>query len=276
MNRAIGFLFIVFLLILWEAACRMAWLDPIYFPTPSSIFITLGELILTKEFREQIGTTLKRAGIGYLCAVLVAVPVGLLMGKFRWVGLLLEPLVEILRPMPSAAIIPIAILLLGIDNEMKIFVIFFGSIWAIVVSTIDGIKAVDPLLVDTGRLLQLNWFQTMIKIILPSALPSIATGMKISLAIALILTITSEMIAGSDGLGYFIIDTQRGFAYRQMFAGIITLGLIGYLVSQTFNFLEKRILFWQYIPRRKSRRRLSDLTSLVKKAKTYAIGTARK
>lgn len=275
MSRGIGFLFIIFLLLLWELACRMVWLDPIYFPAPSSIFFTLGELVLTKEFGEQIGTTLKRAGLGYLWAVLIAVPVGLLMGKFRWVGLLLEPLVDILRPMPSAAIIPIAILLLGIDNEMKISVVFFGSLWAIVVSTIDGIKAIDPLLIDTGRLLHLNWFQTMTKIVLPSALPSIATGMKISLAIALILAITSEMVAGSDGLGYFIIDTQRGFAYRQMFAGIIMLGIIGYVVSQTFNFLEKRVLFWHYIPRAKSGRKFQALTGWFRRAKTYAIGTAR-
>lgn len=252
MNRSAGFILILLLLSLSEIACRLHWLDPIYFPPPTSIAAELLSLLQTKALWGHIGATILRAGVGYLCAMVIAVPVGLLMGKFRWVNILLEPIVDVLRHMPSAAVIPVAIILFGIEDQMKIFVVIFGAMWSTIVSTVDGIRGVDSLLLDTGRLMQLSSSQMITRIVLPAALPTIVTGMRISLAIALILTVTSEMIAGSNGLGYFILDAERGFAFQRMYAGIVIIGVIGYISSRLFVLVENRLLFWHYIPRTES------------------------
>lgn len=252
MKQISGFIFIIFILFVIEIICRLNWLDAVYFPAPSSIITKLFELITAKAIWIHIGNTIWRAFVGFSIAMLIAVPAGLLIGEFSALRNLLEPLIEMLRPIPSAAIIPVAILLFGIDDKMKISVIIFGSLWSTIVGAIDGVRGVDSLLIDTGRLMQFSRFQMLWKIILPSALPTIFTGMRISLAIALILTITSEMIAGSNGLGYFILDSQRAFAFREMFAGIILVGAIGYISSRIFLWVDQYTLFWFYASRRRS------------------------
>jgi len=249
MKRAAGFSLILGIILLLEVACRFGLLDRVYFPPPSLILASLVDLLRGWDLWSHVGVTVMRGSIGYIIAMTVAIPTGLLMGKFRLVNTLLEPIVDILRPMPSAAVIPVAIILFGIEDKMKIAVIIFGAVWPTIISTIDGIRSVDPLVLDTGRLLQLTPSQMLLRIALPAASPTIATGMRISLAIALILAVTSEMIAGSNGLGYFILDAERGFAFRNMYAGIVMLGLIGYLSSRLFVLAERRMLFWHYVPR---------------------------
>jgi NitT/TauT family transport system permease protein/sulfonate transport system permease protein len=252
MQKLSGFIFILFLLILIEIFCRLNWLDSVYFPPPTQIFVKLFELLFQQSMWIHIGFTLLRAFVGFSIAMVIAIPCGLLIGEFQPARNLLEPIIEMLRPLPSAAVIPVAILLFGIEDKMKIAVIIFGSIWSTIVGAIDGVRSVDSLLVDTGRLFQLNRLQLLYKIILPSALPTIFTGMRISLAIALILTVTSEMIAGSNGLGYFILDSQRSFAFREMFAGIIIVGTIGFISSKIFLWIDQKILFWYYASRTRS------------------------
>jgi ABC-type nitrate/sulfonate/bicarbonate transport system permease component len=252
MKRSVGFAFIVGILAALEVVCRAGWLDATYFPPPTVVFASLYKLLRDGALLMHLGATLSRALVGFGCATLVAVPAGMLIGEFRWMRYLLEPLVDMLRPMPSAAVIPVAILLFGIGNEMKIAVIIFGSLWPTIIGTVDGIRGVDPLLVDTGRLLQLSPAQSLLRIVLPAAMPTIVTSMRISLAIALILTVTSEMIAGSDGLGYFILDSERSFAFPEMFAGIIVVGLVGYVASRGFALLDGKILFWHYASRTRS------------------------
>jgi len=255
MRRIRGFLFIVVLLLFVEALCRLHLLDPVYFPPPSLVAIELIRLMGTNIIWAHIGHTVLRTAVGYCCAMAIAIPVGLLVGEFKLLRDLLEPLIEMLRPMPSAAVIPVAILLFGIDDQMKISVIIFGSLWPTIVSTVDGVRGVDALLIDTGRLMQLTKIQSMTTVILPAALPIIMTGMRISLAIALILAVTAEMIAGTNGLGYFILDTQRSFAFKEMFAGIVVVGMLGYIVSRGFTWAEGRVLFWYYAPRARSEAR---------------------
>ena len=143
------------------------------------------------------------------------------MGRSRRIALLLNPIAEILRPIPSAAIIPVAILFLGIDERMKIAVVVFGSTLPILLNTIYGVRSVDLLLIDTGRTFNLSRLAFLRKIVIPAALPSIATGLRISLAISLILTITVEMIAGNSGLGFLILDYERSFRYAGVYAGVV-------------------------------------------------------
>jgi ABC-type nitrate/sulfonate/bicarbonate transport system permease component len=243
-NKLLGFALVIVLLLLWEGISRLKFVNPIFLPPFSEIIIALIKTTLSGELPKHIGYTIFRCFLGYFLATFVAVPIGIMMGRSKLVYSLFEPLVEMLRPIPSAAIIPVAILFLGIYTKMKLAVIIFGSLWPILINTFHGVRGIDPILVDTGRTFNLNKKQFLMKIIIPGASPSIATGMRISLAIALILAITVEMIAGSDGLGFYIIDWERSFHFKEMYAGIFALGILGYLINFLFLKVDSKVMRW--------------------------------
>jgi ABC-type nitrate/sulfonate/bicarbonate transport system permease component len=189
--------------------------------------------------------SLWRIFAGFAIACVVAVPLGLLMGTSGFIYRLLEPITEFIRPIPSSAYIPVAILILGIDNEMKIFVITLACLFPVLLNTYGGVRAIDPVLIDTGRTFGVSKLKSLWQIILPAALPSILTGMRISLGIALIVSVVSEMITGNSGIGYFILDMQRVFRVPEMFAGIFMLGLLGYIINFGFLRVESHFLRWR-------------------------------
>jgi ABC-type nitrate/sulfonate/bicarbonate transport system permease component len=239
-----GFLLIAAILLLWELASARHWIDPVSMPQVSAIAAAWfrnmnGELLMS------LGPSLWRIGVGFGLATVVAVPLGLLMGSIPFVYRLFEPITEFIRPIPSSAYIPVAILFLGIDNEMKIFVVFLAALFPILLNTYSGVRGVDPVLIDTGRTLGVSWQRTLWSIILPATLPSILTGMRVSLGISLIVVVVAEMIAGSSGIGYFILDMQRVFRVPEMFAGILTLGMLGFAFNFIFLKAEGYLLRWR-------------------------------
>jgi ABC-type nitrate/sulfonate/bicarbonate transport system permease component len=240
-----GFLLFALLLLLWEVASAWQLVDPISVPRVSAIFSSWIDSITHGELLRQLLPSLARIFAGFALAAVVAVPLGLMMGSISAVYRLLEPLTEFIRPIPAAAYIPVAILFLGIGNQMKIFVVFLACLFPILLNTYGGVRGVDPVLVDTGRTFGVSRLKTLWQIVLPAALPSILTGMRISLGIALIVAIVAEMITGNSGVGYFILDMQRVFRVPEMFAGIFTLGLLGYLINYAFLQIERHFLRWR-------------------------------
>jgi ABC-type nitrate/sulfonate/bicarbonate transport system permease component len=243
-ERLAGLILIIVLLLIWEAASKLALVNPIFLPPFSEIIATLVNMILKGELINHVGYTVFRCFLGYFLAILVAVPLGIMMGRSKFLYRVFEPLVEMLRPLPSAAIIPVAILFLGIHTKMKLAVIMFGSLWPILINTIHGVRGIDPILIDTGRTFNLDQKKLLTKIIIPGASPNIVTGMRISLAIALILAVTVEMVAGSDGLGFCIIDWERSFRFKEMYAGIFALGILGYLINYLFLRIDNKFMRW--------------------------------
>ena len=241
-----GFLLIAVLLILWEIASANKWIDPITFPRVSVIATSWWTTIWTKgDLLRQLMPSLGRIFAGFGLAAIVAVPLGLLMGTTPIVYRLLEPITEFIRPIPSSAYIPVAILFLGIGNEMKIFVIFLACTFPILLNTYGGVRGIDPVLIDTGRTFGVGRLKTLWQIILPASMPNILTGMRISLGIALIVAVVAEMITGNSGIGYFILDMQRIFRVPEMFAGIFTLGLLGFFINFVFLRIEGYFLRWR-------------------------------
>ncbi len=233
------------LLVLWEVSSARGLVDPVSVPRVSAIFSSWIASIADGELFLQLVFTIRRILFGFSLAVAVAVPLGLVMGSIPFVYRLLEPLTEFIRPIPSSAYIPVAILFLGIGDEMKIFVIFLACIFPILLNTYGGVHGIDPILIDTGRTFGISRIMALWQIMLPAALPSILTGMRISLGIALIVSVVAEMISGNSGIGYFILDMQRVFRVPEMFAGIFTLGLLGYLINFIFLRVEGRFLRWR-------------------------------
>ncbi len=241
-----GFLLILVLLAAWEGASAAHLIDSLTFPRVTVIFESWWRSLVTQgELTRQLMPSLGRIFMGFALAAIVGVPLGLLMGTISMVYRLLEPITEFIRPIPSSAYIPVAILFLGIGNEMKVFVVFLACMFPILLNTYGGVRGVDPVLIDTGRTFGLSRTRALWQIILPAALPSILTGMRISLGIALIVAVVAEMITGNSGIGYFILDMQRIFRVPEMFAGIFTLGLLGFLINFIFLRLEGYFLRWR-------------------------------
>ena len=167
------------------------------------------------------------------------------MGLFDRVRHALEVVVETARPIPPPVIVPVAMLFFGLGDGMKIFVIFFSCAWPILLNTIDGVRNIDRVLVHTARTFGLSQRKAIMKVILPAASPQIVTGLRISLAITLILVVISEMVGSTDGIGYFILDAQRRFKVAQMYAGMFALAVLGYTLNQLFNLLQRLLLPWQ-------------------------------
>ena len=243
-----GFLLIAVLLVLWEYASAEKLIDPVSMPRISVIAASWWRSIDGGPLLHALLPTLGRIFAGFALAVVVAVPLGLLMGSVSLVYRLVEPITEFIRPIPSSAYIPVAILFLGIDNEMKVFVVFVACLFPILLNTYGGVRAVDPVLIDTGRTFGVTRIAALWRIVLPAALPSILTGMRISLGIALIVAVVAEMIAGNSGIGYFILDMQRIFRVPEMFAGIFTLGVLGFAINFVFLAIESRLLHWRGTP----------------------------
>jgi ABC-type nitrate/sulfonate/bicarbonate transport system permease component len=237
--------FVLCLLAAWESAAQLGWLNPLVIPRLSRILESFSALVLSGQIPLQIIASLKRALLGYVLAALVFIPLGIAMGLFARVRRALVVIIEMLRPVPPPVIIPVAMLFFGLEDAMKVFVIFFSCAWPILLNTIDGVRNIDPLLVQTAKTFGLSRRRMILEVVFPASLPQIITGLRVSLPIMLILVVISEMVGSSDGIGYFILDSQRRFRVAQMYAGMVALAILGYALNQLFNALAGLLVPWQ-------------------------------
>jgi ABC-type nitrate/sulfonate/bicarbonate transport system permease component len=150
-----------------------------------------------------------------------------------------------MRAIPPPALIPLFIVLLGIGDSMKVAMILFGVIWPILLNTVDGVRSVDALHLDTARIFGVSRRDVLFRVVLPSAGPKIFAGLRVSLSIAVILMVISEMVATLNGIGFTLVQAQRNFRMLDVWAGILMLGLIGYVLNTFLSLIERRVLRWQ-------------------------------
>lgn len=239
-----GLAVLVGCLALWEVLARQSTALAAYFPPASAVLATLATIIGNGELLTHVAASLWRFAQGYALAATLAVGAGLCFGLWRPLYALFEPLIELLRPMPSPATIPIAILFLGIGDQMKVAVTVYACSWPILLNTIDGVRAIDSVLMNTAATFRLSPWERFWKVVLPAASPQIVTGLRVSLAIALILVTTSEMVVSNDGLGFYILDRQRSFQIPEMYAAIVALALIGYALNWLFLTVDGWAMAW--------------------------------
>lgn len=242
-SRGSGVILILLLLALWQFSALYVMDTPTW-PPVTRIFQAWISDLLDGTLITNLVATFWRQMLGYWLAVVLGIGVGLAMGYFRVAYNLLEPLIEVFRPIPGPAYLPVLVLFVGIGDEMKVVLILVASLFPILLNTYSGVRAIDPVQFDTARTLGLTTMQTLREIVLPAALPQILTGMRISLAISLILAILSEMIVSNDGLGYFTLLAERTFKVPDMYAGIFTLAMFGYALNRLFLFGEARLIRW--------------------------------
>lgn len=230
---------------IWQLVANFKLISPVFLPGPDRAWAALMRGLATGDLTSKLVGTLEHMAYGWLAASIAGIALGALIGSSRLMRAYIAPSLEFLRPLPVSAIIPVAIAMLGLTQGMALFVIAFGAIWPIMLATIHGFGAVEPRLYEVARALQMSRSAVVFKIALPSALPDILAGMRLSLTVALILSVVCEVLAGLDGLGHWVLLSARAFRSADLFAGVILLGATGYVTSVAMSLAERRLLAWQ-------------------------------
>ncbi|MGA2043646.1 MAG: ABC transporter permease [Roseiarcus sp.] len=230
---------------LWQLVADLRLVSPVFLPGPDRAWGALVHGFSTGALQARLAGTIAHMLEGWLLASLAGVALGALIGSSRVMRAYVGPTLELLRPLPASAVIPLAIAIFGFSQAMAIGVIAFGAIWPMLLSTVHGFAAVEPRLYEVARALQLPRWQVAAKIALPSALPDILAGLRLGLTVALILAVVCEMIAGLDGLGQWVLLAARMFHSADVFAGVILLGALGYAGALALNLAERRLLAWR-------------------------------
>lgn len=230
------------LLVLWGVLS--AGSKTFYFPPLTDILTTFKDTWLFKRVGSDVVPSLERMFGGFAIAVVLGVVGGLMLGLSARARRAAAPIVEFLRAIPPPALLPFAILVVGVGASMKVFIIAFVCVWPILLNTIDGVTSVDPTLRDTTRVYGIPDRDRIWRVMLPAASPQIFAGLRTAVSLALILMVISEMVASTNGIGYFVLQSQRTFAIPEMWSGILLLGILGYVLNGGFVLLERRLLRW--------------------------------
>lgn len=220
--------------------------DPVSWPTFSDVAARLWERWIAdpEAWLRSLLPSMARLLIGWLAAVVVGIAVGTAIGLSARARDYVDPIVQFLRAIPPPALLPLFIVLLGIGDVMKVAMILFGVVWPILINTADGVGSVEQLHRDTGRVYRIGFRDELTRIVLPSAAPRIFAGLRVSLSIAVILMVISEIVATVNGVGFDLVQAQRSFRSLDVWATIVLLGIIGYTLNAVLATVEGRALSW--------------------------------
>jgi NitT/TauT family transport system permease protein len=229
----------------WEIFPRLGLVDATFLPPLSEVLTAWWDLLVSGQLWSHTEASLVRSSAGFGLAIVIAVPLGLLIGWYSPVANLLNPLLEVFRNTAALAILPVFVLILGLGETSKISIILYGCTWPTLLNTVSGVRTVDPLLIKSARSLGLGPVRPFQKVVLPAAVPTIFTGIRLAGAASILILIAAEMVGAKAGLGYLINYAQYNFAVPDMYAGIITISAIGLLVNQLLIATERRFSTWR-------------------------------
>lgn len=239
---------LVLLLVFWEVAPRLGLVDATFLPPFSEVLRALVELAGNGQLAANIEASLVRSLSGFVLAVLVAVPLGVLIGWYKPVSDLLGPVLQVFLNTAALALLPVFVLILGIGEASKISIVLYACTWPILLNTISAVRTVDPTLLKLARSLDLPAIRLFQKVVLPAALPTIFTGIRLAGAAAIVVVIAAEMVGAKAGLGYLINSSQYNFAIPEMYAGIVTISVVGVGFNQLLVAVERRLTSWRVDP----------------------------
>lgn len=241
----------IFLFALWWLTSADS--HSLFFPPLRRILDSFRSTFLNGDgFKTQIWPSVSHLLFGYAIAIVAGIAVGVLVALNRWFRELANPLLNFLRALPAPALLPFAIVAIGIGASMKVAIIAFGAFFPVLLNTVDGVRGIDLTAIETCNVYRLPLSLRLRSVILPGALPQIFTGMRVALQISLLLMVVSEMVASTGGIGYLILQSQQDFTTPKMWAGILLLGLLGFVLSLVFEFVERRLLRWYFALREES------------------------
>jgi len=249
LHGAVGFLLLI---VVGEIFGRSGIVPSSYLPPSSIVLVRAGELLFDGEFIGHVAATLSAWVSGLALAMLLAIPVGILIGTSEVAYRASSALVEFLRPIPSVALIPIAILILGTGIEMKVMLTVYAAFWPIFFNTISGVHDVDPTAKDTALSFNYSRWGVLTRVTLPSAAPHIFTGVRIASTVVLVVAISAELLAGGDaGIGTLIFQASiTGADAKTVYAATVLTGLLGLAINTALVYVERRMLFWKHSERK--------------------------
>lgn len=248
---AVRFGLLVALFGLWELALRGR--DSFQFKPPSAIFAKMHEvwfsgplssLFLTDAFWNDVVPSVARALGGWVIGGLVGVGVGIAAGRSLGARGYIDPVVNYLRSIPKAALVPTFLIVFGATDATRVIAIAASTVWLVLLNTMQGVRALDPVMRDTGRAFRIPAWKQLTHIVIPAASPKIIAGLRVTLSLSLIVMLVSEWLLTDSGLGYYLIDRQRNYDITEMWAAFLLLACIGYLLNSAFLMIERRLLRW--------------------------------
>lgn len=238
---------VVLFLLLWEFGPQVLVDEAtrVFIPPLHEVLVALWQLIVNGQLAVHLSASLTRSVSGFVIAVIAAVALGLLVAWYRALDSFLNPLLEAFRNTAALALLPVFTLLLGIGETSKISIVAYAAFFPVLLNTIAGVRTVDPLLIRAARSLGLSNLRLFQKVILPSAVPTIFTGIRMAGTSSILVLIAAEMVGAKAGLGYLIINSQMSFLIPEMYAGILTVSLLGLTVNYLLVALERRFSRWR-------------------------------
>ncbi|MCL3816936.1 ABC transporter permease [Aeromicrobium wangtongii] len=230
--------------VLWNGLRILGVLPTDQVPAAGTVVRTTVSLLGDGTLVDPLGETVRAFLAGLAASVVIGVPLGFLVGRLQLADDALGLTLDLLRPIPAVALVPVAVVVLGLGLTMQVALIAFASIWPIVYNTRYGARNIDPLLVDASRLVGLSRTAMAWRVLLPAALPSIMTGVRLAAAVAVVLTIVTELVASGTGLGYFVSTTQQAGDNDSAFAGVLLAALLGTVVNALVRLMEQRLTSW--------------------------------
>jgi sulfonate transport system permease protein len=231
-------------LTIWQVGSTQGWINPTVFPPLDRIIAATWVGVTGGALLDDIAISLQRSGLAYAAAVGVAIPLGLFMGQIRAVEQALDPILQFFRQTSALALYPVFILLLGLGEASKVFVIFWATLFPILLATIGGVKEVDRKLIEMAATFGASRLTIFRRVVLPASIPSIFVGLRLSATTALLLLIAAEMIGANKGLGFQVMNAQYNFQIPQMFAAILLLALLGLSANAALVALQRRLCRW--------------------------------
>jgi ABC-type nitrate/sulfonate/bicarbonate transport system permease component len=242
---------VAIVVIWWQASANSTSL---YFPPLSKIMSAFSDVWLSATFMSQAVPSLERFALGLLIAAAAGIGGGVLLGLWRGFGDAATPVLEFARATPGVALAPLAVVLLGISTTTQVVIIAFAAVWPILLNTIDGVRSVDPVLLDVGRCYHVSRRDQILRVTLRSASPQIMAGLNTAVAIGLIMIVVSELQGATNGIGYTLLQQQRSYNIPAMWASILLLGLLGSVLNVGFRAVERVVLRWHRLMRETSSR----------------------
>ncbi|MEV0677369.1 ABC transporter permease [Actinosynnema sp. NPDC050436] len=233
------------LLLLWQVAPVLGAVDRTFLPPFSEVAVAWWELLLDGRLAGDVRASLTRSLSGFGLAVLIGVPLGLLIGWYRPLAVLLNPLLELFRNTAALALLPVFVLLLGIGETSKVAIVCYACTWPILLNTVSAVRDVDPALLRLARSMDLPPHRLFQKVVLPASVPAVFTGIRIAGAVSILVLVAAEMVGAKAGLGFLVSSAQFNFALPQMYAGIVTISAIGLAFNQALVALERRFTSWR-------------------------------
>lgn len=235
---------VVAFLLVWQAAVAFAWMNPRYVPSATETLASLGSFALDRNYWRMVGDTMLTWFIGITVATVLGVVLGTVIGLSSFLRRYTRTTIEFLRPIPSVAIIPVAVVLLGPDRDSSLVIVIFATFWQILIQVLYGVADVDPVARDTQRSFGLGPGARFLHLVFPTALPYLMTGIRLGATVAMILTVTGELLIGASGIGRLLMQRSAVGDYAGTYAIVVTAGLLSLAINLVIRLVERRVLSW--------------------------------